>query len=338
MINPNPIFITGLDRSGTNLLYALLASHPNISMSRRTNMFHYFYEKYGDLSQEENFENCLTTMLRYHRFRHLEPDPQRIRMEFWEGEPTYGRLFALFHEHRAEQIGKTRWGDKSLRSERYADSIFFEFPRAKIIHLVRDPRDRYASVEKRYDVNRGKVGANTGKWLYSANFAKTNLRKYSASYMVLRYETLAIKPEESLKEVCEFINEEYTPLMLTMDGAPEHRDQGGNSSFGKFEPGTISTKSIGRYREVLTKSDIAFIQKIARNDMRKFEYSSESILMNPGERLRYAFVKFPMNLARMSIWYFLEKNKQRKGIFVPEYRLTSPEIDSAIESSITQST
>ena len=32
-----PVFIAGADRSGTTLLFALLASHPNISMSRRTN-------------------------------------------------------------------------------------------------------------------------------------------------------------------------------------------------------------------------------------------------------------------------------------------------------------
>lgn len=60
-------------------------------------------------------------------------------------------MFALFHRPNAERVGKPRWGDKSLHSGQHADQIFEEFPGAKIIHMMRDPRDRYASVLKRYD-------------------------------------------------------------------------------------------------------------------------------------------------------------------------------------------
>ena len=51
-IDNQPIFIAGPDRSGTTLLYALLASHPNISMVRRTNFWRWFYGRYGDLSNK----------------------------------------------------------------------------------------------------------------------------------------------------------------------------------------------------------------------------------------------------------------------------------------------
>src|SRR2546422_7834415 len=108
---PGPVFIAGADRSGTTLLFALLASHPNLSMARRTNMWRYFHERYGELSDPGNLDRCLTDMLRYRRMRHLHPDADRIRREFAQGDPTYGRLFALFHEHHAEAAGKRRWGD-----------------------------------------------------------------------------------------------------------------------------------------------------------------------------------------------------------------------------------
>ena len=35
-MSQGPIYIAGLERSGTSLIYALLASHPNIAMFRRT--------------------------------------------------------------------------------------------------------------------------------------------------------------------------------------------------------------------------------------------------------------------------------------------------------------
>ncbi|MEJ2750555.1 MAG: sulfotransferase [Anaerolineae bacterium] len=139
MTQSNPVYVSGANRSGTTLMYALLASHPNLSMVRRTDMWRYFHGQYGDLSQRENFERCLDAMLHYKRVANLEPDPERIRREFWQGEPSYGRLFALFHQHHAERLGKTRWGDKSLHTEKYADQVFAEFPVFNTYSLASGP-------------------------------------------------------------------------------------------------------------------------------------------------------------------------------------------------------
>ncbi len=318
MKNVEPIFIAGPDRSGTSLLFALLASHPRISMVRRTNMWRWFYGQYGDLSVSENFERCLEGMLNYKRLDHLQPDPERLRREFWEGEPSYGRLFALFHEHNAERVGKPRWGDKSLHTEHYADKVFSEFPKAKIVHMLRDPRDRYASVLKRYQDRAEKgVAAATGRWLASAKVASRNVDLYPDRYMTLRYETLASQPEETLHEVCAFIGEQYMPRMLAMRGAPEHGNTGGNSSFENFQPGTISTKSIGRFRKVLDQQDIAFMQTCAGRDMVTFNYPLVPIQLSLGDRSLFYLVNLPMNYIRMRGWITLNK----RGKSVPEHRL-----------------
>ncbi|MCB0190934.1 MAG: sulfotransferase [Anaerolineae bacterium] len=320
-MNNSPIFLTGSDRSGTSLMFALLASHPNISMVRRTNMWRWFYKKYGDLGERANFERCLTTLLRYQRLEHLKPDPERIRHEFWQGSPpTYGRLFALFHKHYAELNGRTRWGDKSLHTEHYADQIFAEFPDAKMIHMIRDPRDRYASILKRYDdIDRG-MASTTGRWLLSARMAKRNLKKYPEKYRVICYETLARQPEEMLQQVCDFIGEAYTPIMLSMQGAPEH--QAGNSSFDKFEPGVISTRSIGRFRKVLSRQQISFIQTCARRHLVAFNYRLDPIQLVTSEKLRFYLADLPINMVRLAGWSIMEKVTIRRGRSVPDHRLT----------------
>jgi len=318
-----PIFVAGPDRSGTSLMYAFLASHPDISMVRRTNMWRYFHGRYGDLSQPGNFERCLTDMARYNRMKHLKPDPDRIRREFWQGDPTYGRLFALFHEHNAERAGKPRWGDKSLHTEHYADRVFAEYPDAKIIHLSRDPRDRYASVRKRHGRTISRVGAATGRWLYSMRGAKRNRQRYPNGYLIVRYETLVRHPEETLRQVCAFIDEEYTPAMLTMTGASEYRDSGGNSSFGQIEPGLISTRPVGRFRQVLSSSDIAFIQLCAGRDMEALGYRREPVQFSLGGRLAFYLVDLPINLARMLGWLTLAAFWIKKGVPIPAHRLAS---------------
>lgn len=320
-----PIFVAGLERSGTSLIYALLASHPNIAMTRRTNLWTHFYNQYGDLGETENFERCLAMMLRYKRMRPLQLDPERIRREFRQGEPTYGRLFALLEEHYAERVGKPRWGDKSLSTERYADPIFAAYPYARILHMIRDPRDRYASAWTRWQVSRGGIGAGTAIWLDSVALAKRNQQQYPNRYRIVRYETLAEKPEETLREICAFIGEPYSEAMLLMNGAQNFRDEGGNSSYEQYQPGQISTKSIGRFRQVLSPRQIAFMQQFAGTEMLAFDYPLGETKLTAAQQGAYYLFDLPFNLARMGAWRLREYFLNQKGRPVPSYRIIEPE-------------
>jgi hypothetical protein len=316
-----PVYLAGIERSGTSLMYALLASHPRIAMTRRTNLWTYFYNRYGDLSARENFEDCLAMMMRYKRLRVLEPDPERIRREFWQGERTYGRLFALLEDHHAQRLGKPRWGDKSLNTERYVDPIFATFPAAKVIHMIRDPRDRYASARSRWKQMKGMAGAGTAMWLMSADLARKNQRRHPERYKIVRYETLTAQPEATLREICTFIGEEYAPEMLGMEGAPRLLEKGSNSSYGRREPGVIATDSIARYRKVLAPSDIAFIQSLAGKEMLAFDYALDSIHFSIEERLAYLFLDWPRNRLRMAAWVAKETALNLRGRRLPSRRL-----------------
>jgi hypothetical protein len=319
--NAGPVFVAGLERTGTSLMFALLASHPRIAMTRRTNLWPYFYERYGDLGDPENFERCLDVMMRYKRLIPLAPDPDRIRHEFSEGEASYARLFALLEEHYAQGLGKPRWGDKSLNTERYAAEIFEAYPGATMLHMIRDPRDRYASALARWKTRRGGVGAGTAEWLSSLRLAKRNLKHYPDRYRIVRYETIVADPESTLREISAFIGEEYAPEMLTLSGAEKFRDEGSNSSYGRRHPGVISTDSIGRYAQVLSPAQITFIQMTAKAEMLEIGYSLDDVHLSPGERLRFSLASYPLDLARLVAWRARNAFKNRVGRDVPSYRL-----------------
>lgn len=320
----SPVFIGGPDRSGTTLLYALLASHPNISMARRSNMWRFFYGRYGDLAEPGNFERCLHDMTHYHKMRHLEADPDRIRREFWAGAPSYGRLFALLHEHHAERQGKPRWGDKSLHIEHYAGDIFAEFPDARVIQMVRDPRDRYASVRKRFGKDTPRLGAATARWLRAIRQGRRNLRRYPGRYRIVRYESLACAPEEALRAVCDFLGEPYEPVMLMMRGAAEYRESGGNSSFEAIAPGVISTRSIGRFSAVLSASEIAFIQLTCGPEMAACNYDPVDVEFSPAGRLRFTVTTLPVQSLRLVGWWATAALEMKRGETPPPSRRPSP--------------
>ena len=94
-----------------------LRAWPALSaMTRRTNFWKFFLNRFGDLNRPENFDRCITAMMQYERLAVLNTDWERLRRDFQQGEPTYAELFALLEGQAwawsAEQRrGRSRgWG------------------------------------------------------------------------------------------------------------------------------------------------------------------------------------------------------------------------------------
>lgn len=287
------IFVGGLSRCGKTLMCSLLASHPSIAMPlKESNVWTYFYRQYGDLSQRDNFERCLAAMLRYKHVLALNPDPGRIREEFWQGEPTYARLFALLYAHYAEQLGKPRWGVQSVCIEYYAESVLAAYPHAQMIHMIRDPRDRYVAhiTDRRSRGLRRKAAMATATWLYSVSLAKRNQERHPHRYKVVRYEALVSQPRETVYDVCAFLNEDYTPAMFGMKDTPRYRGE------------DVSTAFIGRFHQMMPKREVAFMQTYAKRDMLAYNYELEPIRLSLGDYPLFYLVDQPVNLAYMVGW------------------------------------
>jgi hypothetical protein len=291
-----PIYVAGAGRSGKTLMRWLLSSHPRIVVTRRTEMWTRFAGRFGDLADPEDLRRCLDSMLRRRHIADLAPDLARLRRDFQRGPATYSRLFGLVHEQYAERSRKPRWGDQTAEVWRHADQILGETPRSRFLHLVRDPRDRFAAVLERGTRRPGAVGLETAVWLASTSVALRNQRRYAGRYQVVRYEDLVSRPEATMREVCAFLDEEFEPAMLRMDCVRRYDAIRAASEDGS----AVSTAFVGRYRHTVSRDDIAFIQSLAARRMLALDYALEPIRLSPGERIRYA-ARWPANIARMRI-------------------------------------
>lgn len=268
-------------------------------MTRRSYMWTRIYNRYGDLSQPENFERCLKALLSRKDVRTLQPDLERIRREFTQGEPTYGRLFALLHEHYAERLGKSRWGEQEAGIEQYADDVFAAYPSAKIIHMLRDPRNRYDEMLRTTPpkVRMGRVGVNTADWLQSARVARHHQQSYPNNYLVLAYESLVTKPEDTLRKVCSFINVDYVPAMLTLEGAVSFGEGNKTGTSSELETGVVEFRLDGS--QTVSPREVAFMQTLARKEMMERGYTEERIQFSASEALLYYGLDWPLGLMRV---------------------------------------
>jgi Sulfotransferase family len=278
-----PIFIGGLAHSGKTPVRIVLGAHPDLSMTRRTHLWDRFFGRFGDLAEPRNLERCLDAIVLDHGAARLHPDPDRIRRELLGGPVTYARLFDLLHRHHAERLGKRRWGDQLGGVERYADVIFAGLPSARMIHMIRDPREDAHRLQRRWGV----VGWETARWLASAQLAERNLSRYPGRYRVVRFESLIAEPVETIRALCSFLDERFDAGMertvatigLRPDAGPLG-DQGRSSA-----------------------PAVAFVNRYARTGLRSLAYSTTTeTCLSPRDRLSFALLSRPLNRVSMAAW------------------------------------
>ena len=288
----SPIFIGGLDRSGKTYIRMMLAAHPRLFFSRRTNLWTSYYNRYGDLNKVGNLQMCLADLTKSKHIRSLIPDFASLKRDLETAPVSYSRLFALIHEHYAEMIGKARWGDQTEFIERCADDIFTAYPDAKIIHMLRDPRDRYeAMLHKSH--RRGGVGVATARWCASAVLAQKNEHDFRGRYKVIRYEDMVTTSEKILRDVCDFLEEDFHPEMLLLENEARFSNTITDDEDEAVTP--LTTKYIGRYHNELGIREVAYIQKQAGRLMSAFGYSLDPIHFSWKESLRFHLLDGTVN-------------------------------------------
>ncbi len=263
-----PILVGGASRSGKTLLRWMLTSHPRIAVSRRTEMWSRFHGRFGDLEDPGNLDRCLAAMLARDQVAALQPDVDRLRRDLATGPATYARLFALLHEQWARRSGKERWGDQSSMVERYADLALAAWPGARLLHLVRDPRDRHAALIEKAGGS-VPVTRSVGAWLRSAVLARRNLCRHPEACLVIRYEDLVADPVGMVRAVCAFIGETDHPAMARMAAARRYDRVRAEAPDGI----PVTVEEVGRFRGEVAERDLAVIQRAAATHMRAHGYA-----------------------------------------------------------------
>jgi hypothetical protein len=299
----DPIFIGGLSHSGKTQLRQVLCAHPELSLTRRTRLWDRYFARFGDLGRPGNLERCLEAMARDVSLRPLQPDTARIRAEFLAGPSTYARLFGCVHGQHAERVGKRRWGDQLKFVERFADPIFETFAGARMLHLIRDPRERTRAPGLTAHGRPGATGWETAQWRCSARLAGRNQARYPDRYRIVRYETLRRDPEATLRDVCRFLGEDFVaPMAAVLTTLRFDADAHSSAPKAAIPP------------------DLAFVERYARQVLPHLGYGAGGYgaggrRLTAGGRARFLFFDWPINRAAMAahdlVGYGIHRRQER---------------------------
>jgi hypothetical protein len=287
-----PFFVVGAGRSGTTLLQTLIDAHPQLAVPPESHLYDRIapvFETYGDLAVEAHRLHFIQDLLAdaYIQQWRLEVTPAEVdaRITRHDRVGVVDALFSLY----AEQHGATRWGDKTPDHIRWLDAIRADFPDAKLIHLVRDGRDR-AEARRRMIWGPSSAFGIAQEWSYELKLWETFCERHGTrSTLVVRYEDLVTAPRETMQRIFEFLEEPYIDTVTSYASTPLTRtlsttQRGWHSSLGRG----ISTRKIGIYRRALTRRQIEIFEAVAQDALLANGYRPDFSAPRPASPLERA--------------------------------------------------
>jgi O-antigen/teichoic acid export membrane protein len=297
--NDSPIFIVGMSRSGTTLLSRMLDAHSDIAIFPET----WWYVVLDRLGCLEEFTDPWQTSLFFNEvWKNLKlyRDPAaRVVANEASKQPRYLGPTVRVLEKLGQAYAKERqariWGEKTPSHALWLPQIRELFPHARVLFMVRDPRDVLVSYDDRWNQGR----RDTGYLISTAAL----LKHFLAHLMHqpgfppdqihwVSYESLTAQPSAELEQVCSFLGVDFEPSMLDFFRQHEHVEQdmaeGRHHSF-LSKPAT--TERIGRYQNVFSPSQIALVERLLGEEMQTLGYplsNNNGLAFTPREEKAFA--------------------------------------------------
>jgi hypothetical protein len=267
-VSDSPIFVVGCPRSGTSLLRDLLRSHPNISIPPESHFIPLFYAAWGDPRSERRARALGRRILSLRTIRRWELE---LEPSDFAGCRSFAEILDTLYGEFARVDGKPRWGDKTPQHIGSLPLLHGLFPEARFVHIYRDGRDTARSWAAT-SFTPGNVYRAAERWRHLVRQGRRDGAALGDHYHEVRYETLLEAPEETMRGVCEFLDEPYTDAVTRR---AERRLIYGERQTSR--PPGIDPGAGSRWRREMPVSDRAAVESVAGDLLAELGYELEGL-------------------------------------------------------------
>lgn len=272
----SPIFVIGTGRSGTTLLRQMLNAHPRIHITHEAGFYSYARHAPAHVSADEWLERFFQT----YSFAYLGLDPDAIRAGLPRPLPRKDIVLAYkaVLKAKAAQKGRVRWGDKNPLDTHNLAQIFADFPDARVVYIMRDPRPTTHSF------NRMPFG--TSSILFNCLLCRVqfdHIQPFLDRIFEVRLEDLTKNTAPVLRDILTFVGEPWDDAVLdhvrhsaTDDVPPLPWFVGATAE----QPNT--RRSEGSWQDGLAPAWIRLIERFNAQAMARYGYPRAVLKSEPG--------------------------------------------------------
>ncbi len=322
--NKTVIFIIGYSRSGTTLMANVLGKNSLVSFFRELHFFEKFWIKKEFFDREKAFRvlHRLFCSQRIHPYRSCHENMFIDEIEdFLENYdfPVDGlKIFSDFLFYETKRNGKKIPCEQTPRNLFYLDSILKSFPEAKIIFMIRDPRDILLSQKfkwKRYfksQKNIYPIGEAIRSFINYHPITISLLWKASVSFVIpylanpnvkcVKFEELIFFPKETILNISKFIGIAFEETMLDVPYAFSSIFDDEKNKVG------FDTRRTGNWKEKLNSAEVFIVELFTGKLMKNFGYEKSNKVPNLMFLVYYLFIFLPKIILTILLNFSRNKN------------------------------
>ncbi len=209
---PNP-FIVGVSRSGTTLLRMMLDNHSELAIPPETHFISQILNLRSDTRNlKRQFVDVIVKSQVWGDFEdQLSIEELRVEIDK-QSEFSIEAGLRCFYNLYAYKQQKLYWGDKTPQYIYIMNKIAPVLPESSFIHVIRDGRDVSLSGANAW-FGPNSIYDQAKNWVATIKWARQQA-KYLEKYMEIRYEDLVSDTENTLRNICDFINLSFEPQLM----------------------------------------------------------------------------------------------------------------------------
>jgi hypothetical protein len=273
-----PVFMIGMQRSGSNLLRLMLNQLPGIAAPHPPHILERlgpFESSYGDLHKGSNFEQLVSDVCRLVetnpvKWESVDLDPKAI-MDSCR-ERSLVAVYGAVHDCLARAWGGTDWLCKSMANVHHLGEIERYFGKsARFIYLYRDGRDVALSFRKALIGD--KTFYHLGKAWDEAQQLSLALsrRVHESQFIALSYEELTSRPEPALRRLCGFLGAEYSPKMMEFHRSAEAQRTAVTGLWSNVNQ-PVDSKNSNKFLREASTEEIRHFESVAGESLDELNY------------------------------------------------------------------
>lgn len=319
---PEVVFLICSERSGSNLIRAVVDAHSQYCGPAPTHLAEFLYGaySYGDLELDANWNRMVGDLVgQYSRraeFVGIEIDADELLREVHRGDVR--GLYLYVHKKAMRHSNKSRLFLKENHTAVMFGVFNQHFPNAKYVFQVRDPRDYALSCKKvRYDLPAmASITHTTRTWAMDQHAALSVLHSLGPERVfVQRYEDLVANPETVLRALCAFLGVDFESDLLTFNEKASAKRSAGFRGWKNLDRPFMATNT-AKYKSGLSALEIRAIEVRLGATMQRFGYELD--YPRPGRVMKQV----------LSGYLFSALGKGNVGLAIRRKDLMSPDFFS----------
>ena len=290
------LFITGHRKSGTTMFANLFDGHKDFLVYPSDICLLYAYYPYF-IQQKLNFKikkerilhiinKDLSSVVNEHNLKNIFNLSKMLRLvekklnkkNINNIRKILNIIFSSYENSLSNKRKYKYFVVKETSADIFLNKIFTKKDHIKFLHLIRDPRDNYASLKSGVKNYYRKLGENENKTLFSLihrakldfNFIEINKSIFGKeNYKEIKFEELTLKSKKIMINICKFLKVKFNASLLqpTILG---QNTKGNNYEGESFF--NISSKNVDRWKERINKNETQLIEFNFQNEMKKFNF------------------------------------------------------------------